>query len=1090
MDIEDGTADDEHKTPDRGTGSSSVEGIGNNHVISPTAPLSINSIGLHGAGTPSSGAFLTNSGTDQPPRPQRVTSAAQLRPLHELRTQALGALMKSPQTRQSLLAQPSPPEPPTPPTAPTLPMPTPASEPDPLPPEPMPSCSSFTATPHPLASVSEDLLQRATTPQRVLPSQGSSDEKSNAVAPAAAPELRRKLSKRKASQKMLPARHIISFITKPSSSERHPLGMSLAGEGRQGSVKVHAIVAGSPAAEAGFQPGQRIWQINGTDIRSSADAASILQAAEGTIAIISIPPRKPGKLRVMIRKVINQRHEQRVAASLGVGDGVGEEPPPSKEPRTPTQTQVYRRPVTPPPERFEVVLERTSPKEELGLGIGLDDGHVFIYELHSVAAKNEKLRVNDRILAINGTPVSSDSDLTALLPPEMLVAKLSILRIYESVNTDPETASQAFFDDHASWETQSPSASTPPEIEIEPEPELPKAPQWYWLESSSSRNKDADGDGVADAWHPFKESNGLLEAALASRRHCLELADGSYVDLRQMRLVTNKEDPSAWKHVRRDPPPPLTGKELAAHQFVSLLSMVRTRRNMKEALDRRRLADPELDRVFNFQLPNLLKMLRSSRSVVTEQVLHMQSELVAVATALTRLNTVEDEVRAVASFAHTSALFALESLCRERAAAIMVEAERNRNPALRRKEKEAKKPMLGKMTTLSSFENLMPMSPMSPTKSKNSLVVKLNEGPPPLYPEDVAHDALICDVLAVMNNVLWIGARPPVEHKEENAPDRNENVAQPMFKLLPDGGARIAALFIDLLCHAQDDVGGSPRSTPARQAAIVGIYNLAQDSEGNEQLRELSSKKRQEKSPTLASVLNSLANDESLSRYASGCLRFLNGGAKLLLALHDSADDTLDSCKEFFSPDQARAQRQQLALEVMMNESEDIMQRAAARLQHHIRARRDAKLGAVMLERQAEAATLIANMFRGRAARKALDPALAKQAKSKRGAVAKKMAGTNIPEGADEITLLQGCFEEADGNGDGVVDFDEFCAVMETLSAQTGKRYSAMQLKAMFTKVDVDNSGTIEHSDFLNVRATHLLSLHEPCIVLLLPKDV
>ena len=113
---------------------------------------------------------------------------------------------------------------------------------------------------------------------------------------------------------------------------------------------------------------------------------------------------------MMIRKVINQMHEQRVAASLGVGDGVGEEPPPSSEPRTPTQTQVYRRPVTPPPDRLEVVLERTSPKEELGLGIGLDDGHVFIYELHSVAAKNEKLRVNDRILAINGTPVSSDSD--------------------------------------------------------------------------------------------------------------------------------------------------------------------------------------------------------------------------------------------------------------------------------------------------------------------------------------------------------------------------------------------------------------------------------------------------------------------------------------------------------------------------------------------------------------------------------------------------------------------------------------------------------------------------------------------------------
>ena len=144
----------------------------------------------------------------------------------------------------------------------------------------------------------------------------------------------------------------------------------------------------------------------------------------------------------------------------------------------------------------------------------------------------------------------------------------------------------------------------------------------------------------------------------------------------------------------------------------------------------------------------------------------------------------------------------------------------------------------------------------------------------------------------------------------------------------------------------------------------------------------------------------------------------------------------------------------------------------------------------VVARLQAEAATLIANMFRGRAARKALDPALAKQAKSKRGAVAKKMAGTNIPEGADEITLLQGCFEEADGNGDGVVDFDEFCAVMEALSAQTGKRYSAMQLKAMFAKVDVDNSGTIEHSDFLNVRATHLSSLHEPSVVLLLPKDV
>ena len=65
---------------------------------------------------------------------------------------------------------------------------------------------------------------------------------------------------------------------------------------------------------------------------------------------------------------------------------------------------------------------------------------------------------------------------------------------------------------------------------------------------------------------------------------------------------------------------------------------------------------------------------------------------------------------------------------------------------------------------------------------------------------------------------------------------------------------------------------------------------------------------------------------------------------------------------------------------------------------------------------------------------------------------------------------MEGCFEEADVNGDGVVDFQEFCAVMNTLSQQTGKRYSTSQLSAMFAKVDKDGSGVIEHSDFINVR--------------------
>ena len=70
------------------------------------------------------------------------------------------------------------------------------------------------------------------------------------------------------------------------------------------------------------------------------------------------------------------------------------------------------------------------------------------------------------------------------------------------------------------------------------------------------------------------------------------------------------------------------------------------------------------------------------------------------------------------------------------------------------------------------------------------------------------------------------------------------------------------------------------------------------------------------------------------ARYASGCLKFLMGGFKLLLKMYDEIDDTLDSAKEYFTADQARVQRQQLAIEVIIAESEDTLQRAAARLQH------------------------------------------------------------------------------------------------------------------------------------------------------------
>ena len=53
-----------------------------------------------------------------------------------------------------------------------------------------------------------------------------------------------------------------------------------------------------------------------------------------------------------------------------------------------------------------------------------------------------------------------------------------------------------------------------------------------------------------------------------------------------------------------------------------------------------------------------------------------------------------------------------------------------------------------------------------------------------------------------------------------------------------------------------------------------------------------------------------------------------------------------------------------------------------------------------------------------------------------------------------DITPLNG----ADANADGVVDFDEFKKVMDTLAEKTGKRYNALQLRGLFRMADLDGS--------------------------------
>ncbi len=82
-----------------------------------------------------------------------------------------------------------------------------------------------------------------------------------------------------------------------------------------------------------------------------------------------------------------------------------------------------------------------------------------------------------------------------------------------------------------------------------------------------------------------------------------------------------------------------------------------------------------------------------------------------------------------------------------------------------------------------------------------------------------------------------------------------------------------------------------------------------------------------------------------------------------------------------------------------------------------------------------------------------------------------KMASTqkaDMPQlPATELDALETLFHGADANADGVVDWAEFKKVMDLLAERTGKRYNALQLRALFRIADLDGSGSIDFNELL-----------------------
>jgi Ca2+-binding EF-hand superfamily protein len=69
-----------------------------------------------------------------------------------------------------------------------------------------------------------------------------------------------------------------------------------------------------------------------------------------------------------------------------------------------------------------------------------------------------------------------------------------------------------------------------------------------------------------------------------------------------------------------------------------------------------------------------------------------------------------------------------------------------------------------------------------------------------------------------------------------------------------------------------------------------------------------------------------------------------------------------------------------------------------------------------------------------------------------------------------ELAMLEALFKNADANEDGIVDFDEFVALMGKLSETTGKRYNSLQLRALFRVADLDRSGSIDFNEFIHAQ--------------------
>jgi len=84
-----------------------------------------------------------------------------------------------------------------------------------------------------------------------------------------------------------------------------------------------------------------------------------------------------------------------------------------------------------PPEPFEVVLQRKTPGEEIGIAIGADaENHVVVAGIlpGTIAeAYGDAIQVLDRILKINGNDVTPETDFFALISPDVMEVRLLLL---------------------------------------------------------------------------------------------------------------------------------------------------------------------------------------------------------------------------------------------------------------------------------------------------------------------------------------------------------------------------------------------------------------------------------------------------------------------------------------------------------------------------------------------------------------------------------------------------------------------------------------------------------------------------------------